>query len=115
MKEACTTRQTVKQNKGTHLWFGILTAILLTTGASAQTRSLQAIATLKFYSAAQGISFPVGANPSAVLFDGSSVWWRGSTIDQGLRKRRTFCYFPDSAANSMFDGTHPFSARTQCL
>jgi hypothetical protein len=64
----------VKLNRGVHLWLGILTAILLTSGAWAQTGSPQAIVTLKFYAAAQGISFPAEADPTTVVFDGSSIW-----------------------------------------
>jgi hypothetical protein len=74
MKKVCTTGQSLKLNRATHLWFFILTAIFLATGASAQTRSPEVIATLKFYDAAQGISFPVASAPTAVLFDGSSIW-----------------------------------------
>jgi hypothetical protein len=39
--------------------FVFLTALLLTCGAAAQTKNLEAIATLKFYAAAEGNSFAV--------------------------------------------------------
>ena len=57
-----------------YLAAGFLTALLLTSGAWAQTKNLEAIATLKFYAAAQGNSFAVGTSPGNVIFDGSSIW-----------------------------------------
>jgi hypothetical protein len=112
MKKVSTTRQTLKLKRGTHQWFGILTAILLTSGAWAQTKNLEAVATLKFYPAAQGISFPAVINPSAVLFDGSSVWV-ASGSSPSIKKLRasdgaplaTFAT-PDGANSIAFDGAN---------
>src|SRR6478736_908693 len=66
---------------------GFLIALLLTCAAAAQTRSPEAIATLKFYPAAQGNSFAVGASPSSVVFDGSSIWVSNGP-SRSLTKRR---------------------------
>src|SRR5690349_17723514 len=91
---------------------GFLIALLLTCAAAAQTRSPEAIATLKFYPAAQGNSFAVGASPSSVVFDGSSIWVSNGP-SRSLTKRRasdgallgTFPT-PDFATSMAFDGAN---------
>ena len=64
----------MKRKMNVHSCCGFLAALLLSYGAAAQTKNLEAIATLKFYAAAEGNSFAVGISPSNVVFDGSSIW-----------------------------------------
>jgi hypothetical protein len=102
-----------------HLGSGFLTIWLLTGGAWAQTKNLEAVATLKFYAAAQGISFPAGANPTAVLFDGSSIWV-ASGSSPSIKKLRasdgaplaTFAT-PDGANGIAFDGANIWLTHTR--
>jgi hypothetical protein len=93
-----------------HIRSGFMTAILLTSGAWAQTKNFEAIATLKFYAAAHGNSFAVGTAPGSVLFDGSSIWVANTPVRSITKLRAsdgamlgTFST-PDFAAAMTFDG-----------
>src|SRR5438874_11634707 len=96
---------------------GVLTALLSTSVAFSQaTKNLESIATLKFYTAAQGVSFPVGTSPNSVIFDGSSIWI-GNGPSRTVSKLRasdgavlgTFAT-PDFATSMAFDGANVWVA-----
>jgi hypothetical protein len=87
-----------------------VTAIFLTNGTWAQTKNLEAIATLKFYPAAQGNSFAVGTVPGSVVFDGSNIWVANTLVGSITKLRASdgakLGTFPtrDFAAAMAFDG-----------
>jgi hypothetical protein len=67
---------TMRRYGNAHLLAAFLTEIFLTNGTWAQTKNLEAIATLKFYPAAQGNSFAVGTAPSSVFSTAAISGWQ---------------------------------------